>query len=347
MMSNPSDVSVSVPNADLNLPSSLQSNHNDDSDSNVNGIANIRRNSCNSAPPQPSETEVRSSSAPPPSNNPASEYSAWTIGSTESNARANVGHGSTANNATGGGSSSNPLSPYKSNVATLLTATGNSNANDAASHRTSTPCSQSPPPPSTLQSMSMPTTHTPPHSTPSTLNNGSNPSVASLYQNRLLSAHQAPLIESLLASTCEALNFHIAEMWLRTGPKTHQLTNSHVRPTALDESVRRQLVDVYYGERSAERTHRLSPALCKRAKEAGDVSFCIYVIFSIERWKRKMFLQSTNYSIRLVQGCLGGSSHGSRCRGTQMQYFGCQNGGSCASLSWLWGKYYHYLFQYS
>ena len=60
-------------------------------------------------------------------------------------------------------------------------------------------------------------------------------------------------------------------MWLRTGPKTHQLTNSHVRPTALDESVRKQLVDVYYGDRSAERTHRLSPALCKRAKEAGDV----------------------------------------------------------------------------
>jgi len=67
------------------------------------------------------------------------------------------------------------------------------------------------------------------------------------------------------------LNFDIAEMWLRTGAKTHQLTNSHVRPTALDESVRKQLVDVYYGERSADRTHRLSPALCKRAKEAGDV----------------------------------------------------------------------------
>ncbi len=60
-------------------------------------------------------------------------------------------------------------------------------------------------------------------------------------------------------------------MWLRTGPKTHQLTHSHVRATALDESVRQQLVDVYYGERSNERTHRLSPALCKRAKEAGEV----------------------------------------------------------------------------
>jgi hypothetical protein len=104
-----------------------------------------------------------------------------------------------------------------------------------------------------------------PNATPS-----SNPALQTLYQTRLLSA-PAPSIESLLSSTCEALNFDIAEMWLRTGPKTHQLTNSHVRPTALDESVRKQLVDVYYGERSAERTHRLSPALCKRAKEAGDV----------------------------------------------------------------------------
>ena len=91
-----------------------------------------------------------------------------------------------------------------------------------------------------------------------------------LYQTRLLS-HPTPAVESLLSSSCEAMGFDIAEMWLRTGPKTHQLTNSHVRPTALDESVRKQLVDVYYGERSAERTHRLSPALCKRAKEAMDV----------------------------------------------------------------------------
>lgn len=90
------------------------------------------------------------------------------------------------------------------------------------------------------------------------------------YHIRLLSTH-VTAVESLLSSACESLNFDIAEMWLRTGPKTHQLTNSHVRPTALDESVRKQVVDVYYGERSAERTHRLSPALCKRAKEAGDL----------------------------------------------------------------------------
>ena len=112
----------------------------------------------------------------------------------------------------------------------------------------------------------------PPHPTPLPHNNtNSNKTLLqTTYHTRLLST-PTPAVESLLSSACETLNFDIAEMWLRTGPKTHQLTNSHVRPTALDESVRKQLVDVYYGERSAERRHRLSPALCKRAKEAGDV----------------------------------------------------------------------------
>ena len=118
------------------------------------------------------------------------------------------------------------------------------------------------------QSPSPPPTQSPAQPPPQT--SRYNKSLQRLYHNRLLNS-PIPAVESLLASSCEALNFDIAEMWLRTGPKTHQLTNSHVRPTALDESVRKQLVDVYYGERSAERTHRLSPALCKRAKEAGDV----------------------------------------------------------------------------
>jgi len=78
-------------------------------------------------------------------------------------------------------------------------------------------------------------------------------------------------VEAVLGASCEAMGFDIAEMWLRTGPKTHQLINSHLRPTALEDSVREELVDVYYGDRSNERTHRLSPALCKRAKEAMDV----------------------------------------------------------------------------
>lgn len=78
-------------------------------------------------------------------------------------------------------------------------------------------------------------------------------------------------VEAVLSAGCDVMNFDIAEVWLRTGPKTHQLTNSHLRPTALEDSIRNDLVDVYYGEKSCERTHRLSPALCKRAKEASDV----------------------------------------------------------------------------
>jgi hypothetical protein len=92
----------------------------------------------------------------------------------------------------------------------------------------------------------------------------------SMYQDRLFHQSSAT-VEAVLAASCEVMGFDIAEMWLRTGPKTHQLTNSHLRPTALEDSVRKDLVDVYYGEKSSERTHRLSPALCKRAKEAGDV----------------------------------------------------------------------------
>lgn len=92
----------------------------------------------------------------------------------------------------------------------------------------------------------------------------------SLYQDRLFQQPSSP-VEAVFSASCETMGFDIAEMWLRTGPKTHQLTNSHLRPTSLEDSVRAELVDVYYGERSSVRTHRLSPALCKRAKEANDV----------------------------------------------------------------------------
>lgn len=92
----------------------------------------------------------------------------------------------------------------------------------------------------------------------------------SLYHDRLFNQSSSS-VESVLASSCDVMGFDIAEMWLRTGPKTHQLTNSHLRPTALEDSVRMDLVEVYYGEKSNERTHRLSPALCKRAKDANDV----------------------------------------------------------------------------
>ncbi len=92
------------------------------------------------------------------------------------------------------------------------------------------------------------------------------------YQNQTsLFSQPSASVEAVLGASCEAMGFDIAEMWLRTGTKTHQLINSHLRPTALEDVVRQELVDVYYGDRSNERTHRLSPALCKRAKEAMDV----------------------------------------------------------------------------
>ena len=82
---------------------------------------------------------------------------------------------------------------------------------------------------------------------------------------------QSVAVESVLSASCSTLGFDIAEIWLRTGPKTHQLTNSFLRGTALEDTVRNELIDVYYGDKSSDRTHRLSPALCKKAKEANDV----------------------------------------------------------------------------
>eukprot|EP00804_Cyclotella_cryptica_P011034 CCRYP_013524-RC/>CCRYP_013524-RC protein AED:0.06 eAED:0.06 QI:359/1/1/1/1/1/3/899/568 len=260
MMSNPTDVSVGIPNVttpDLKL-SAVQTSAETLRRTASNGMIDPQQHA-----PQPTTnttTDIphRSSSAPPATLAP-SDYSAWTIGSTESNA------------AVAAASSHSLLSPYKSAILSKCHASnGTSRPDDSDAATTSTGASGlslSPPPPSTLHSQTVALHQSPavPAATPS-----ANPALQALYQTRLLAA-PSPCIESLLSSTCEALNFDIAEMWLRTGPKTHQLTNSHVRPTALDESVRKQLVDVYYGERSAERTHRLSPALCKRAKEAGDV----------------------------------------------------------------------------
>eukprot|EP00970_Alexandrium_tamarense_P018705 scaffold13361_cov259-Alexandrium_tamarense.AAC.3 len=216
------------------------------------------------------------------------EYSAWTIGSTEGLQKAAALALSALTNYTASVSSAASIASSASGG----TATA---AGGISLQSPSVASSVTPPPPPVVQSTlgglsqnidpSSPMHHQqqvvspilPSTSSNATTANGTPPSILQFskplqqtYQTRLLST-PSPAVESLLSSSCESLNFDIAEMWLRTGPKTHQLTNSHVRPTALDESVRKQLVDVYYGERSAERTHRLSPALCKRAKEAGDV----------------------------------------------------------------------------
>lgn len=103
-----------------------------------------------------------------------------------------------------------------------------------------------------------------------TLESLTNENHRSKYQDRLFCQPSAA-VESTLAASCETMGFDIAEVWLRTGPRSHQLINSHLRPTSLEDSVRDEIVEVYYGEQSSERTHRLSPALCKRAKEAMDI----------------------------------------------------------------------------
>ena len=95
--------------------------------------------------------------------------------------------------------------------------------------------------------------------------------VPSKYQDFLLSQQSAEAVEAVIQAACIVMGFEIGEVWLRTGSKTHQLINSHLRATALDEITRSALVDVYYGDGASDRTHRLSPALCKKAKEDNDV----------------------------------------------------------------------------
>ncbi|KAL7427695.1 hypothetical protein ACHAXM_000930 [Skeletonema potamos] len=209
-------------------------------------------------------------------NNNQEDYAAWMLGSTEGLAKA------AAAAATGGGG----WLPWHININGQQSHAASPAPTESTANTTPPSLSGSPPPPPqpspppTLGGLSQqhhmthasqmhpPFPHPPPHQSAASFNNTA--LLQHRYHNTLLTA-PTPYVESLLSTICETLNFDIAEMWLRTGPKTHQLTHSHVRATALDEDIRQQLVDVYYGERSAERTHRLSPALCKRAKEAGEV----------------------------------------------------------------------------
>lgn len=208
-------------------------------------------------------------------NNNQDDYAAWMLGSTEGLARA----AAAAAAATEGG-----WLPWHININGQPSQGVSPAPTESTSTTTGVSISGSPPPPQpsppTLGGLSQqhhmthaahmhpPLPHPLPHPPATSFTTATD--LQHRYHNTLLTT-PTPYVESLLSTICETLNFDIAEMWLRTGPKTHQLTHSHVRATALDEDIRQQLVDVYYGERSAERTHRLSPALCKRAKEAGEV----------------------------------------------------------------------------
>lgn len=94
------------------------------------------------------------------------------------------------------------------------------------------------------------------------------------YFHRLLD-HSTPSMESILRTTCAVTTFSIAEVWLRTGPKTHRLIASYLRPSALDESEKTRLVEIYYGDTPASVTHRLSPVLCKRVKDNHQTEWLV------------------------------------------------------------------------
>lgn len=93
----------------------------------------------------------------------------------------------------------------------------------------------------------------------------------STHESVLFDDQAAQRVEPCLAASCEALGFDIAEMWLRTGGRSHQLIASYLRPTALDETQRNDLTELYYGVDASSRTHRFSPALCKKAKDSKHV----------------------------------------------------------------------------
>jgi hypothetical protein len=103
----------------------------------------------------------------------------------------------------------------------------------------------------------------------------------------------SPGVDNLLLKVCTYLNFDIAEVWLHEGNNYH-LINSHVRPVGLNESMCNQLLEVYHGEGSCERTHRLSLSMCKWAKKTGKI------LWIIEHQTPRL-AQALKYSISGVQ----------------------------------------------
>jgi hypothetical protein len=76
--------------------------------------------------------------------------------------------------------------------------------------------------------------------------------------------------QSLLTKVCEKLDFDIAEIWLRIDASKHKLIHYHVSEV-LDQSVRKQIIDVYQGEAAVKMKHRLSAAMCKWTKEKEKI----------------------------------------------------------------------------
>ena len=102
-----------------------------------------------------------------------------------------------------------------------------------------------------------------------------------------------PIVADLLSKVCTSLNFDIAELWLAKGLSYH-LVHSHVRRADLNESMWKHLQDLYYGEGSNERTHRLSLSMCKWSKKTRNTVW-------ITEHQTPQSAQALKYSISGVQ----------------------------------------------
>ncbi len=102
-----------------------------------------------------------------------------------------------------------------------------------------------------------------------------------------------PGVGYLLSKVCTSLNFDIAEFWIHKGMDYH-LIQSHVRPSGLNESMCEQIQNVYQGEDSDKRTHRLSQSMCKWAKKTGGMLW-------ITEHQTPRLAQALKYSISGVQ----------------------------------------------
>ena len=53
--------------------------------------------------------------------------------------------------------------------------------------------------------------------------------------------------------------------------RSHQIIDSYLRPTALNETQQNDLTKLYYGDNASSRTHRFSRILYKKAKDVQHV----------------------------------------------------------------------------
>ncbi len=105
-------------------------------------------------------------------------------------------------------------------------------------------------------------------------------------------------LKSILAAACQCIGFDVAEMWLQTGPTTHQLIHCYINDgthnsgaaagspgspgtvkknvnlslsSSIDARTTSKLKEVYDSEDAPYKVHTLSPALCKKARKFNRI----------------------------------------------------------------------------